>query len=163
MTTRLAMKTGLIMFAGTFLFGCAGVGTQTGGNLTRVFVPPPPLGAGSSTITVVPSRKGASKATEKSWGQSDAPGGSAAAAPPSSVTTASGPPRGGIGSIYDLNATTPRDAKTGASASKPTKNTAPAPEKPVPVLYNKTGGAAVSPTDSENSSDSADFDPRLSS
>ncbi len=150
------------------LTACSGVASQAGGNLTRVFVPPPPLGSSSSTITVVPARTSKKTPAEKSWGKSDTPGGqsSVQSADPVRATASRLSPTG-TKSFYDFQANPAEhhDALPGRNAvSAPKMNGKK--EVPVPVLY-ESGGTQSPQSPEEAPTGSApseqQFDPRLSS
>ncbi|MGC8741123.1 MAG: hypothetical protein ACP5UB_06660 [Candidatus Sumerlaeaceae bacterium] len=150
------------------LTGCAGTASQAGPGLTRVFVPPPPLGKSNSTITVVPARASKKASAEKSWGKSETPGGQSQAlpSPPSTTTALVGSPGGK--SLYDLKGRTALQSTnsvarpSGARSAK----TDGKKEVPIPVLYESVGPPSASPAKEEQPAQTpaeVEFDPRLAS
>ncbi|MCX7625680.1 MAG: hypothetical protein N2Z21_05655 [Candidatus Sumerlaeaceae bacterium] len=151
-----------LVAGGLLISGCASVTSQGSGGLTRVFVPPPPLGASSSTITVVPAKRGGAKTPEKSWGTTETSGGSAYnPSQKDQPQAAANVEHQGISSLYDVSA-----SPSGRSVEQPVKRSASKPlpqEKPVPVLYEKKKERQPAGPSREDLPGESDFDPRLAS
>lgn len=157
-----AFMSGVLAVGVILTSGCASVSTQGSGGLTRVFVPAPPLGAGSSTITVVPAKRGSTKPAEKSWGPSETPGGSAAntAQKEQTIASTNGEQRS-ISSLYDMSG-----ARAGESIQQPVMRSGSKPmpkEKPLPVLYEKKKDPSPDAPAHQDPSSDTSFDPRLAS
>lgn len=157
-----AFLSGVLAVGVVLTSGCASVSTQGSGGLTRVFVPPPPLGGSSSTITVIPAKRGGTKPAEKSWGPSETPGGSAAntAHQEQTVASISGDQQT-VTSLYEISG-----ARGGEGVQGTVKHSGAKPipqEKPMPVFYERKKDKLPAEPSQQLPPTDADFDPRLAS
>lgn len=136
------------------LTGCSTTRAGAGSTLSRVFVPPPPISGGSSTITVVPAKTSRGKQTQgKSWGNQETvpqdgadAGGSSSRKIQASAAAISPTPEASLPLRANMNSPRP-------SAGK---------EVPVPVLYDRPEQRVPQSSPGQPETGNS-YDPRLSS
>lgn len=163
LASRRVVAIGAGLFLACWLSGCTTTGAASGSMVPKVLVPPPPLGKGSSTITVVPAKSASRRSEGKRGDGQETPGGG--------TRTSGVCPRQQTSSYYELMS--PRRGSKSAMATK-TATPSGAPDEvpttqvPVPVLYQgpssptRNSETPLMPKEAP-SQETGERDPRLAS